>query len=465
MAIALNKKQHELLNSLEHDALVDIILHLIHDNKHAKATLIHDYLLSAPERLTAIEKEYNRQAKSKRFYDYADADAFYHALTRDIAQPLENLATVLPEPVEKLSLTIIHAFERFSEKTDTSSGSWMPYYALLIDAWMKSLAAQTNHDTTLTARKIVDFFEKEAYFGIDAFQRYHRLLGTPILRALRDIYHQKKSYPEAIALSLIIKDLDFLKMAVQNDEFYHSEQYFAYAKLLIDDVRADEAIELLVSMKKHCDKQCANGDTWDELLITALIEERHIEEAKEKAMAAFSVGCDPRFYRLYTKATGQNEENLPDFLRIANEKGVERYLCFAADIARFDLVDACITQTPKEERMYALAYLAKTCIRTLSSTLYKHGYAVSATLLRRHLVEGAIEQANRRYYNHAASDLKKAIDYSHDLNACPPLLGTQDYLQELYVQHARKTSLWSLMAEKIKGLSIRKDGIHYTPPR
>lgn len=61
--------------------------------------------------------------------------------------------------------------------------------------------------------------------------------------------------------------------------------------------------------------------------------------------------------------------------------------------------------------------------------------------------------------------MKKAIDYSEDLEEDPQFPGTVSYLMTLYEQHKRKTSLWPLMAEKIKGLSVGKDGICYKRSR
>ena len=93
--------------------------------------------------------------------------------------------------------------------------------------------------------------------------------------------------------------------------------------------------------------------------------------------------------------------------------------------------------------------------------MYKHGYAITATRLRRILVEDAIHQAKSKYYSYAASDMKKAIDYSEDLEESPQLPGTETYFRTLYEKHKRKTALWSVMAEKIQGLSVGKDGIRY----
>ncbi|MEL5515682.1 hypothetical protein PTR77_25675 [Serratia bockelmannii] len=230
---------------------------------------------------------------------------------------------------------------------------------------------------------------------------------------------------------------------------------------MMEEVRPEEAINLLLQMKKQGDTQYADRTKWNELYITALTEDGRREEAMEKAILAFSVQCDSRFYRLYTKAAGQANDNTPIFLRISEEKGIVARLCFASDIERLDLVNSCITATKKEELVQALPHLTSSFIRTLSSTLYKHGYALGATLLRQILVEESINRAQTKYYSYAASDMKKAIDYSEGLKESTQFEGTENYLRGLYALHYRKISLWPLMAKKIRGLSVGKDGIHY----
>uniref|UniRef100_UPI003D815DFC hypothetical protein n=1 Tax=Yersinia pseudotuberculosis TaxID=633 RepID=UPI003D815DFC len=73
---SLTKKQTAQLSELSHDVLLNIIHDLIQDNKQARTMLVNGYLLSAPEIIKSVEKEYARHTKSKRFYDYYDADTF-----------------------------------------------------------------------------------------------------------------------------------------------------------------------------------------------------------------------------------------------------------------------------------------------------------------------------------------------------------------------------------------------------
>ncbi|RUT64498.1 transcriptional regulator (plasmid) [Morganella morganii] len=457
---SLTKKQTKQLSGMGHDVLLNIIHDLIQDNKQARATLVNGYLLSAPDILKAIEKEYNRRARSKRFYDYYDADALFDELTRSIAQPLEKVADTLPEQAERLSVKILLEFETFSESTDTSSGSWMDYYTVLLDAWMKSLAAQKNSDPVFIAKKIFDVTAKEFYFGVEIFQKYRVLLGTDVLRVIRDMYYQKKRPREALGLSVIIKDLDFLAMAFKTEAFCRPEHYFDYARLLMEELRADEAIELLTRQRKD-DEEITDNTLWNELFIQALTEDGRKEEARAHCLTAFTFRCDTRFYHLYTKASGKDGDHSQAFLNMAKETGLAPYICFASDIGRYDLIDGGIAATPKANLAPSLAYITHSFLRTLSGTLYNHGYAFTATLLRRFLVEDNIQQSKSKYYSYAASDMKKAIDYSYGLEESIQLPGTLTYLRGLYDQHKRKTALWPLMAEKIKGLSVGKDGIHY----
>jgi hypothetical protein len=207
----------------------------------------------------------------------------------------------------------------------------------------------------MIAQKIFDFVANELYFGTEIFKTYRTLLGADVLRPLRDMYYQKQHLREALDISILIRDMDFLSAAFKRGAFCRPEHYFDYARLLIDDVRPGEAIELLVYMEKQDDKRYADKTICNELLITALIEDGRINEAMEKSIAAFSFQCDTRFYRSYAKTSDKENDNVQTFLNIAKEKGLDTYICFAADIARFDLIDACITGPHKKELAHSLA--------------------------------------------------------------------------------------------------------------
>lgn len=461
MAGGLNKKQRDRLNALSHGELLTVIDDLIQDNKQAKTALINKYLLSDDDLLKAVQKEYAKQSKSSRFYDYYAADARFDELTRIIGEPLKKTSVTLPEQTESVCAKFIQGFERFTENIDTSSGSWMTYYSSLVEAWLSAVAAQKNSPPAEIAEKIVNFFAGEFYFGAGILKQYRTLLGNDVLRAVRDRYSQKKEFQEAIDLSLLIADVDFLERAVNNDEFCSSQHYFGYARLLINEVQPEKALALLELMEARSDVTSADDIVWLELFITALIEDGRCSEAMEKARDAFSHTCDTRFYRLYMKAGGNPDNDTPDFIRTAKAKGLRAYLHFAEDLTRFDLISDVLVATPVAELESHFAYSSSSSLRALSATLYQHGFALAAVILRRVLVESYIDKAQSKYYAYAASDMKKAIDYSEGLEESAQFMGTRNYLRALYTQHKRKSALWQAMASKVQGLSVDNNRCFY----
>jgi hypothetical protein len=64
------------------------------------------------------------------------------------------------------------------------------------------------------------------------------------------------------------KDLDFLTMAFKNDEFCHSTHYFDYVRLLMEDLRSDDALAVLNSQRID-DEEITDNIIWNELFIQA----------------------------------------------------------------------------------------------------------------------------------------------------------------------------------------------------
>ena len=79
-----------------------------------------------------------------------------------------------------------------------------------------------------------------------------------------------------------------------------------------------------------------------------------------------------------------------------------------------------------------------------------HGYACSATLLRRVLAEDSISRSRSKYYSYAASDMKKSIDYSKDITWTEKIPSTEEYLKSLFIEHKRKYALWEIMLERFR---------------
>jgi hypothetical protein len=201
-----------------------------------------------------------------------------------------------------------------------------------IRAWIRHFL-QKSSDPALIAQRSLILLPTNFILALKFSKPIARCLAR-MFYARCGIYYQKQHLREALDISILIRDMDFLSAACKRGELCRPEYYFDYARLLIDDVRPGEAIELLVYMEKQEDKRYADKTICNELLITALIEDGRINEAMDKSIAAFSFQCDTRFYHLYAKSSGKENDNVQTFLNIAKEKGLDAYICFAADIAR-----------------------------------------------------------------------------------------------------------------------------------
>lgn len=455
MRNSLNKKQIEQLEAMAPEALIAIIYGLIENNKQAKYNLINGFLSLPADILKNIEKEYNKRTRSQRYYDYHETNAFFDELQINVTPLFDKVIHALPEQTEELVVKMMLDIERITKNKDTSSGVWMNYYSMLIDIWMKSLGEQKEGDAVFIATKIINVCEQDCYFGINVFNEHKSVLGLGVLRALRNIFYKKNKTREALDISFIIKDTDFFSTAISNNELPHPRHYLDYAKLLIDDVRADEAISVLMKVDNSTIIHRGLDFDWSKLLIIALIEEGRKEEAKQCCIEAFKRISHHEFYTLYNKLETTTQRSTDLFLEIARQKGQLHYIPFLMDIERLDLVDNYIREDPQEHVGQLFTNFRGSFIREVSSKLFNYGYAWPATLLRRYLVEHTLQSAQSKYYRFAVSDLKKSIDYGVGLNNDPLLSSTSVYLASLYDKHKRKMAFWSLVEEKMPKLSVK----------
>ncbi|EEN5780150.1 SpnT protein, partial [Salmonella enterica] len=111
----LNQKQLKLLREMSVEQMTNIICSLVEDNRQAKHLLISNYLSTPDESLKKAEAEYNRKIKTKRFYDYYEADAFFDESHRNIALPLEKIVSVIPEKTEAFCHNLLLTFNKLNE--------------------------------------------------------------------------------------------------------------------------------------------------------------------------------------------------------------------------------------------------------------------------------------------------------------------------------------------------------------
>lgn len=80
---------------------------------------------------------------------------------------------------------------------------------------------------------------------------------------------------------------------------------------------------------------------------------------------------------------------------------------FLSGTDSYGKLDSEVMNASENEIAEMMSLLRGSFVRTLSSELYRHGYACSATLLRRVLAEDSISRSQSKYYTYAASDMKK----------------------------------------------------------
>lgn len=197
------------------------------------------------------------------------------------------------------------------------------------------------------------------------------------------------------------------------------------------------------------------------MLALALIEEGEIQQAKTICIDGFKNRCDVIFYNIYNRVE-KNNDSLDLFSGIAKNKGFPFVILFLSGTDSYGKLDSEVMNASENEIAEMMSLLRGSLVRTLSSELYRHGYACSATLLRRVLAEDSISRSQSKYYTYAASDMKKSIDYSKDITWTEKIPSTEEYLKSLFIEHKRKYALWEIMLEKIAGLVIEKDSVSYS---
>ncbi|EAT4593468.1 SpnT protein [Salmonella enterica] len=457
----LNQKQLKLLREMSVEQMTNIICSLVEDNRQAKHLLISNYLSTPDESLKKAEAEYNRKIKTKRFYDYYEADAFFDELHRNIALPLEKIVSVIPEKTEAFCHNLLLTFNKLNEIADTSSGSWMVYYNGIVDIWLKSLSLQRDKGSDIISDKIMTMLKKEHFFNFNVFDRYKKELGYDVIRSLRDRLFSHSDTNFAVELSLYIRDVDFIRQCFKKGKIKLSEYIIKFAELLVDELCAEEAIFVLNSIRNNKSVDHSGlSEKWTEVFVKALIEEGEVQQAREYCLEGFKIRCGVVFYNIYNTIE-KSVDSQKLFIDIAREKGFPFVMLFLSEIKDYEKLDNEIISAGKNEVVEILALFRGSFVRSLSGELYRHGYVYSATFLRRILVEDSISRSQSKYYSYAASDMKKAIDYSKDITWTELVPSTGDYFKFLFIEHKKKYALWEIMQEKIDGLSVGKDSILY----
>ena len=467
MARILTKAQLGKLESKSRDELQAIVLDLAQHVPLAKKHLINQYLTAEEALLALAQKEYKKFTRRLPSWDYQEVDAFFATLCEQFIPLLAKGIATSPREGEVVALALLGKAGELYEKMDTSSGSWEDYHLALVEQWLMAICAQCKSVLPeVLARRLREGLSSiDPAISITHLFEYRDMLGTPLVRALRDDYAAVGQLPEALGLSLVLRDIAFFDQVQQVGGFTHPRQQIDYARLLIDELRAEQAIAVLQTMKPEALQRHRQLTAWHQVLIQAFLEEGRRGEAHVQALSAFAATQDSAFFSSYCQSgEGSKEEALARFVAIAEQWGHCGVLMLLDEVEAWPQLAQRIASYPDTALLEVLSILTGSTVRTWSSRLYKRGFTVAAVRLRRQLVAHVINQGKSTYYPGAVSDLKKSLDYQATLkegDGLSALSSPQDYLNQLYQQHKRKSSLWELIRSKLPAVTITASGVLY----
>ncbi len=469
MARILTKAQLSKLESKSQAELLAIVLDLATHLPLAKKHLINQYLTAEDALLALAKKEYSKLTRRPPSWDYKEVDAFFDTLQNQFIPLLAKGIVASPREGELFTLELLANARALYEKMDTSSGSWEDYHLALVEQWLMAIAAQREYvPPEVLARRLRDgLSDIDPSISITCLFDYRDVLGSPVMRALRDNYAAAGLLPEALGLSFELRDIAFFDSVQQAGLFSHPRQQIDYARLLTDELRADQAIAVLEAMDSALLQRHRQLNLWHQVLIRAYLEEGRRADAHAQALRAFASTRANSFFASYCQSGDEPREvALGQFVAIAESWGLREVLLLLEEVDAWPQLAQRLEQCTDADLQEDLSLLAGSTVRTWSSRLYQQGFIVVAVRLHRQLVANVVNQGKSTYYTGAASDLKKSLDYQAALKVEQedgerPLCSPQEYLNQLYQQHKRKSSFWEAVRQKLPAITMSASGVQY----
>ncbi|MGL5335661.1 MAG: DUF6880 family protein [Enterovibrio sp.] len=468
MARILTKAQLSKLEGKGQLELLSIVLDLATQFPSAKKHLINQYLTADDALLGLAKKEYNKLTRRPPSWDYYEVDAFFNDLQTEFIPLLAKGVAASPREGEILTAELLASAKELYENMDTSSGSWEDYHLALVEQWLMAIGAQRESvaPEVLANRLLEGWTNLDPSLSITYLFNYRDALGSPLMRALRDNYAASDLLPEALGLSFALRDITFFDSVHQAGAFSHPRQQLDYARLLIDELRAEQAIEILLAIGSR-GVRYGELREWHQVLIQAYLEEGRRADAHAQALRAFTETRASSFFASYCQSGDEpNEVALAQFVAVAETWGLCDVLLFLHGIEAWPQLAQRLEQCTDAILHEKLSDLSGSTVRTWSSSLYQRGFTVVAVRLRRQLVANIVEQGKSTYYSGAASDLKMSLDYQASLkveqeDGQNTLSSPQDYLNQLYKLHRRKIRFWAEVSQKLTTITISANGVQY----
>lgn len=469
MARILTKAQLSKLESKSQAELLAVVLDLATHLPLAKKHLINQHLTADDALLALAKKEYTKLTRRPPSWDYQEVDTFFDSLRTQFLPLLAKGIVASPREGEVFALELLANARELYEKMDTSSGSWEDYHLALAEQWLMAIGAQRESVTPeVLARRLREgLSDIDPSISITYLFDYRDVLGSSLMRALRDSYAAAGLLPEALGLSFELRDLAFFDLVQQAGVFSHPRQQIDYARLLIDELRAEKAIAVLQAMDSDLLQRHRQMNAWHQVLIQAYLEEGLRADAHAQALRAFVATRASSFFASYCQSGDEPREvALAQFVAIAESWGLREVLLLLDEVEAWPQLAQRLEQCTDAHLQEEITILSGSTVRTWSSRLYQQGLTAVAVRLRRQLVANVVNQGKSTYYSGAVSDLKKSLDYQATLKVEQEdgqnvLSSPQEYLNQLYQQHKRKSSFWEAVRQKLPTITISASGVQY----
>lgn len=442
------------LEKLDKSFLIEIITGVANENASSKKLVntllaIHNPKLMAKE----INKEISAIKRGSKFIDYYHVAEFTNSLYSISDKIDKYLALQAPDLAINLCKKLIDMDGKLFERVDDSGGDVGCFYSDLFIILDKSLAHSSNKPTEivdyiielrdtdeygnrghitdalncclnddviscfkekLSVRPMSDFKSK------DWDERYKNISNINILKKIAD---KKKNVDEYIKLCQLaeLSDSDICEIASRLNNAF----------------RSSEAIDWLNRTDEHTNCYLEKS----KLLQEAYHLEGEQELERSVIWERFKTTLSPADYAAYLKLVpedekGQIKNKAYDFA-IKNSPSLQGSLGFFQYLGDYDAIEDLFLASMTDNNIFDYSFYRK-----LSTALYQNNKPLSATLMRRILIDEVLDAARSKYYRYAVNDLHQSIKFANEVSDWKNQDNHEQYMEQIKQKHFRKYSFW-----------------------
>lgn len=458
METTLLKKQ---LVTLGADVLAERLIELSMNNNDIAQEVELMILRTDSKKLAKkIKQTINGIKRSTRFIPWNEASEFSNNLYQ-ISRSVED--DLLPRDPAMAAECIEKFFtidKYIHERVDDSNGIVGQFYYSLSELWGKVWSSYPNRDSKSLAEKIYQLLLDNGYASKDhLIQHSASALGESGLAALENLINENKNGFDKHDLSWMHQaiadasgDPDKYIQVIKQYSVINEQTVCDIAERLLKKWRGTEAINWLLyhpdnvgpaeksnlfdPSKVSCSKRF-------DLLIEAYESESMSKEAQSLRWILFEKTLNKDYYDALLKH--QTPEEIKHIKNKAYQFACEEFdglidtlLEFLSNIQAYDELNRII-----QKKYDLLSETSYHFYRPLSKALATAGYPLSATLLRRKLIDGVLNKAISKYYKYAVADLSISQRLAKEITQWHQFQTHSTYMENLETKHKRKSAFWS----------------------